>query len=115
MNSPSKAGPPVLEANEENFHDLVIHSPLPVVLEFWSPECGYCLKMAKVMDALALELSGRYRVVKMNILENLFTPNNFGVTGIPAFFRVEDGKVISRAQGAIPKGRLKKELGILEK
>jgi thioredoxin len=113
MNPSSKAAPPVLEANEENFHDLVIHSPLPVVLEFWSPECGYCMKMAKVLDALALELSGRYRVVKMNILENLFTPNNFGVTGIPAFFRVEDGKVISRAQGAIPKGRLKKELGIL--
>jgi thioredoxin 1 len=113
MNSSSKAAPPVLEANEENFHDLVIHSSLPVVLEFWSPECGYCMKMAKVVDALALELSGRYRVVKMNILENLFTPNNFGVTGIPAFFRVEDGKVISRAQGAIPKGRLKKELGIL--
>jgi thioredoxin-like negative regulator of GroEL len=113
MNSSSKAAPPVIDANEENFHDLVIHSPLPVVLEFWSPECGYCMKMSKVLDALALELSGRYRVVKMNILENLFTPNNFGVTGIPAFFRVEDGKVIGRAQGAIPKGRLKRELGIL--
>ena len=104
MNPSPKAGPPVIEANEENFHDLVIHSPLPVVLEFWSPECGYCRKMAKVLDALAVELSGRYRVVKMNTLENLFTPNNFGVTGIPAFFRVEDGKVISRAQGRYQRG-----------
>ncbi|MHB8174728.1 MAG: thioredoxin family protein [Nitrospirota bacterium] len=113
MNYPSKPGPPVTDANEENFNSLVTNSPLPVVLEFWSPECGFCMKMAKVVDALASELSERYRVVKMNILENPYTPNNFGVNGIPAFFRIEDGKIIGKAQGAMSKGRLKKELGIL--
>ncbi len=113
MNYPPETGPPVLDANEKNFHGLVIHSPLPVVLEFWSPKCSFCLKMAKVLDALALEMSGRYRVVKMNVLENSYTPNNFGVTGIPAFFRIEDGKVVGRAEGAMSKGKLKRELGIL--
>lgn len=112
MSSQLKAGPPVLEADEGNFHSLVTNSPLPVVLEFWSPECSYCMKMSKVLDALASELNGSYSVVKMNILENTHTPNDFGVTGIPAFFMLEDGKVISRAQGAMSKGRLKKELGI---
>ncbi len=113
MNHSPEIRPPVFDANEENFHNLVIHSPLPVVLEFWSPECSFCMKMAKVLDALASEMSGRYRVVKMNVLENPYTPNNFGVKGIPAFFRIEDGKVVGRAEGAISKGRLKKALGIL--
>ncbi len=113
MNHPQETGPRVLDANEESFHNLVIHSPLPVVLEFWSPECSFCMKMAKVLDALASEMSGRCRVVRMNVLENHYTPNNFGVTGIPAFFRIEDGKVVGRAEGAMSKGRLKKALGIL--
>lgn len=102
-----------MDANEENFHNLVIRSPLPVVLEFWSPKCSFCMKMAKVLDALASEMSGRYRVVKMNVLENPHTPNNFSVAGIPAFFRIENGKVVGRAEGAMSKGRLKKALGIL--
>ncbi len=113
MNYPPKTRPPVLDANEENFHGLVTRSPLPVVLEFWSPECSFCMKMAKIVDALAMEMSGRYRVVKMNVLENPHTPSNFGVTGIPAFFRIEGGKVVGRAEGAMSKGRLKKALGIL--
>ncbi|MGA2192490.1 MAG: thioredoxin domain-containing protein [Nitrospirota bacterium] len=101
-----------VDISDETFNDEVMLSDMPVVLEFWSPECGHCKKMAKVVDKLAAELAGRYKVAKVNILENAASPVIFGVSGVPAFFLIFDGKVKARTMGAIPKGRLKKDLGI---
>ncbi len=101
-----------LDVNDAGFRAAVEGSSLPVVLEFWSPACVHCRKMAKVVDSLALELAGKYLVAKVNILENALTPPLFGVTGLPAFFRIKDGEVVGRALGAMSKGRLKRELGI---
>jgi len=101
-----------LDVTDADFADLVDGSTVPVVVEFWSPSCMHCRKMAKVVDLLAEELSGKYVVAKVNVLDNAVTPPRFGVSGIPAFFLIKGGEVAGRALGAMSKGRLKRELGI---
>ena len=101
-----------IEIRDDEFEGKVLKSPVPVLIEFWSPSCSFCRKMAPVLDLVAVEYSGRLPVFKMNIQENPVTPPKFEVTGIPAFFLFKDGKVAGKALGAMPKGRLKKELGI---
>jgi len=101
-----------VEVTDESFDNLVIRSGMPVLLEFYSPECMHCQKMAKVVVALASELSGKVPVVRVNVLENALTPERYEVGAIPAFFLINGGLVLHKAVGAMSKGRLKKELGL---
>lgn len=101
-----------VEVTDEMFQAEVIESPGPVLVEFYSPACGHCQKMAKVLDALTGELAGEVKVVKVNVLENAATPERYGVTGLPSFFLIKAGEIASRALGAMSKGKLKNELGI---
>ena len=105
------SGVPV-DVDDASFDQMVKGSKLPVVVEFWSPNCSHCKKMAPVVDALAREFAGRLVVAKVNILENVVKPEEFGVTGLPAFFLIEDGKAVGKTLGAMPKGQLKKDLGL---
>jgi thioredoxin 1 len=100
------------ELKDANFHQEVMHSPVPVVVEFWSPECSFCRKMEKVLGKLADEYGGLLRVVKVNVLENPVTSSVFGVGGVPAFFYIVGGTISGQTTGAKSKGRLKRELGL---
>ena len=101
-----------VDVGDADFDALVSSSPIPVVVEFWSPNCMHCKKMAPVVDGLAAEFAGRLLVAKVNILENDVKPAEFGVTGVPAFFLFEGGEVAGKTLGAMSKGRLKKDLGL---
>ncbi len=104
-------GKPV-DVSDADFESEVMGSGVPVVVEFWSPKCVHCQRMANTVAALAEEFDGRVKVAKVNVLENARSPEAFGVTAIPAFFYIDDGRVLSSTAGAMSKGKLKNELGI---
>jgi thioredoxin len=104
-------GKPV-DVNDSGFKEAVLGSELPVVIEFWSPECIHCQRMANTVNALAAELGEKVRVLKVNVLENPDSPKVFNVSNIPAFFHVSGGYIMGSTVGAMSKGKLKKELGL---
>jgi thioredoxin 1 len=103
---------PPLDSNDQNFELDVMDSDVPVVVEFYSPECTHCQRMVNTVDALSKEVSDKVKVVRVNVLENPLFSMKYEVSGIPAFFMIKKGLVVGRALGAMSKGRLKKELGI---
>lgn len=104
-------GKPV-DVTDEDFDAVVNGSDMPVVLEFWSPQCVHCQRMANIVEALAAEYAGELVVVKVNVLENPVSPGKFSVDGIPAFFHIRGRRVVGKTVGAMPKGRLKEQLGL---
>ena len=107
---PASAG--VVNATDKTYYDEVIRTYDPVVLEFWAPWCGYCRKMAPEVDELAKEYEGKMKVVKIDTSDNSETAKKYKVDGIPAFFLVKDGQVVSKAVGYCSKEQLKKKLGL---
>lgn len=103
---------PPVDINDQNFAIEVIESDVPVVVEFYSPNCTHCQRMANTVDALSRELDGRMKVVRVNILENPLASMKYEVGGVPAFFLIKNGIVAGRTLGAKSKGKLKKELGL---
>lgn len=61
------AGP----VTEDNFEEVVLKSPIPVLIDFWAPWCGPCRMIAPIIDELASEYAGKLKCVSVLTLELL--------------------------------------------
>jgi thioredoxin 1 len=93
--------------DERSFEREVLHSPDPVLVDFWAPWCGPCRMIAPVLDRLASEYSGRLRIAKLNVDENPRLASHYGVQGIPHLIIFKGGRPAERIVGAYPEPALR--------
>jgi len=84
----------------------------PVLVDCWAPWCGPCRLIAPVMDQLAAESQGRYRIAKLNVDDNPQTASRFQIASIPTMLIFKDGKLIDRIIGAQPKQAIAERLQV---
>ena len=82
----------------------------PVLVDCWAPWCGPCRAVGPVLDQLAGESQGRYRITKLNVDENPQTASRFQVASIPTMLIFKDGRLIDRIVGAQPKQAIAERL-----
>ena len=97
----------VQDVNEQNWETEVLNSDIPVLVDFWAPWCGPCRALSPTVEAVAQELSGRLKVVKLNIEEFGAVGTKYGVTSIPVLILFKGGKIVDQILGAgHPKQRI---------
>lgn len=92
-----------LVVTDETFQRDVLGASGLVLLDCWAPWCGPCRMVGPIMDQLARESNGRYRIAKLNVDENPRTATQFQIQSIPTMLLFKDGKLIDRLIGAQPK------------
>ena len=84
----------------------------PVLVDCWAPWCGPCRIVGPIMDQLAAESQGRYRITKLNVDENPQTASRYQIASIPTMLIFKDGKLIDRIIGVQPKQAIAERLQV---
>jgi thioredoxin len=82
----------------------------PVLVDCWAPWCPPCRAIAPLLDQLAAESNGSYRIAKVNVDENPQISSRFQISSIPTMLIFKDGKLIDRLIGAQPKQAIAERL-----
>jgi thioredoxin 1 len=99
-----------MNINKNNFHEEVMNSDKPVLVDFWAPWCGPCRMVVPIVEEIAAE-HPEYKVVKVNVDEEVELASQFKVYSIPTLVVVKNGQVVSQSVGAKPKNQILAMLG----
>jgi thioredoxin len=109
--SASVAGAHPVEVTDESFASEVLGAgSTPVLLDCWAPWCGPCRLIGPVMEQLAAESAGRYKIAKINTDENPRVSQQFEIDAIPTMLLFKSGQLVDRIVGLQPKEKIERKL-----
>ncbi len=94
-----------MDVTDETFADEVLAAPLPVVVDFWAPWCRPCRAIEPVLEEIATASSGRLRLVRLNVDENIGVPSRYGVLSLPTVILFAGGQPAETVVGPHSRGK----------
>ena len=92
----------VLHITRENFESEVLHSDVPVLVDFFATWCGPCKMVAPIIDEIASERED-VKVCKIDVDQDTELAIRYNVSSIPTLMVFSGGDVIKQSLGALPK------------
>ncbi len=89
----------VVDITKQNYEKEVVHSALPVLLDYWASWCGPCSMVSPIVDELAETYDGKIKVGKVNVELEGELASEAAVVSIPTIVVLKNGKVLERTVG----------------
>ncbi len=99
----------IVEANEQNFQQTILESSMqqPVLVDFWADWCGPCKSLMPILEKLADEYDGAFKLAKVNSDENQQLAAQAGVRSLPTVMLFDQGRPVDMFNGALPEGEVR--------
>ena len=79
--------------NDVWFHDNVLKSEVPVLVDFTATWCPPCKTMKPYIHEIEKAYGSRLKVVEIDVDEHEYLSAHFQVTGIPRLMLIKGGKI----------------------
>ena len=102
----------IFEAGEANFETDVLQASLqrPVLVDFWATWCGPCKTLGPILEKLAGEYAGAFRLAKIDCDKEQQLAGMFGVRSIPTVVLIQGGQIVDAFSGALPESQVREFL-----
>jgi putative thioredoxin len=107
------AASPVFDVTQERFEAEVLQASMttPVLVDFWATWCEPCKILGPMLEKLAVEYNGAFRLGKVDVDAQQELAGMFGVRSIPTVVLLKDGQPLDGFTGALTEGELREFLG----
>jgi len=102
----------VFDATLASFEqDVILKSKqVPVLVDFWAEWCGPCKALGPVLEKLAGEFAGGFKLAKVDVDKEQQLAGYFQIKSIPTVMLLRDGQIVDGFPGALPEGQLREFL-----
>ncbi|MDE1893211.1 MAG: thioredoxin [Xanthomonadaceae bacterium] len=110
--NPAESRAPVFDVDQQTFETEVLEASLttPILVDFWATWCEPCKTLGPMLEALAAEYRGAFRLGKVDVDAQQELAAMFGIKSIPTVMLVKDGQILDGFAGALPMGQLREFL-----
>lgn len=85
--------------NSADFQELVVKATMPIVVNFYSPTCSPCRKLAPTIASLKEKYSGIAEVYKVDVLKFPELTTLYHIESVPTVCFFVDGREVDRIVG----------------
>ena len=88
-----------IAVTKANFEQEVLHSELPVLVDFWAYWCGPCMAQTPILNEIIMEHPNLMKICKVNIDEEFQQVGYYQVFSIPTLLFFRNGKLLKKLVG----------------
>lgn len=103
----------VVELNDSNFDSVISGASEPVLVDFWAPWCAPCRMLTPVVEEVASENVGKFKIAKVNVDEAPEVSAKFGIRSIPSLLFFKGGEKKDQTVGVLGKADIVRRLEAL--
>ena len=105
----------IIDVSEADFQYQVLDysQKFPVVVDFWADWCIPCRTLGPLLEQLAEEAQGAFRLAKLNVDQNQNLARQFNVSSIPSVKALRNGRVQAEFTGAQPESKVREFLSAI--